>query len=440
MVQLESLLKSARKRKARSLVKKLSDTKKILIKQNILTAVKERKGIKEALDTINICGAVKMNGSNAKREAKKSFFKCTDYQDSNVLLGEGSYGEVFLVTKDNTSFAVKIVEINQEISFLDEIKLSLLFSNEKIGPTVYGFYRVNTPGRKMSGYGFIIMEKMDKTLNEYLMFNSLSKDKEKLLFTILQKKVKLGVMCTDIKPSNIMIKYKDSKLDIKLIDFGEFCCDIYPEYNDQTSLELLEMLLAYTIKYETGKTIFRKDIEALLSNPKKFSLLIKVLTEKTQKCNIIDIYQDTQTQETFGKKVGRQINHYAVKNFIKKYNLKKGATKFSDTKPYYLDEYFGEVGSKKAIKQNKYKENQLKEVWATRVIATIIYILNGEQSSYEGILPEEIFLKLVKNNKYLYSKNVKFSQKKTRKKQVKPRKTRKKQVKPRKKTRSKRKK
>ena len=79
---------------------------------------------------------------------------------------------------------------------------------------------------------------------------------------------------------------------------------------------------------------------------------------------------------------------------------------------------------------------QLKEVWATRVIATIIYILNGEQSSYEGILPEEIFLKLVKNNKYLYSKNVKFTQKKTRKKQVKPRKPRK----PRKKTLSKRKK
>lgn len=414
MVHKESLLKNAGYKKSRI------TGKKIKLQEKLISKLKKREGIQEAIDIINVCGNIQ-NSNNIdilKKRAVVKFLKCSGYNNENVFLGAGSYGEVFLVNKDKHLFAVKMVLIKEEISFLDEIKISLLFSKENIGPKVNGFYRVDIYNELM-GIGFIVMEKMDQTLSNYLIDNKLSKNEEEMLFNILSKSIKMGIICTDIKPSNIMIKKDESnKIQFRLIDFGEFCCDIYPEYNEETVLDILLLLFAFTINLYTTKSVFKERFKKILSNKKRFALLIKAIYGPSRKCNIIDIYSNYQIKESFSKKIQRQINHYAIRYFISIYKLKKGVSYLKGKKPYYLNNYFGTVKSNKPIKDKDISKQFRLESWSVKVLVVLIFILNGKQKFYSKILPPNLFQKLVMNNKYIMYDKTRFYTIKNKKRKV----------------------
>ena len=396
-----------------SIVQHIPDIKKIKVHEELLYKLKQNRHIKEAISKILVCKSIDSYGDTLL-ESRKNFIKCSGYKDKNRILGEGSYGSVFSVTKDSKEYAVKQIKVYDEISILDEIKLTLLFSNKSIGPKINGFFRVNV--NNSGGYIFIVMEKMDNTLTDYIKKNGFSKSKEEELFRLLRKTIDLKVVCTDIKPDNIMVKDTSSGIVIRLIDFGEFCCDMYSGYDEKVSLDLLLILTAYTLKSHGKITLFKKDISEILDDRKRFALIIKGIIENTKKCSIIDIYAKHRN-ETFGSKCGRQLNHYATKKFIKKYKLKKGVHYFKDRKPEYLDKYFGEKGSKKAIHANRFSKTDQIKVWSARVIVTAVFILSGYRSKYSKILPKKYWDKLVKNNRYLYSKNLRFY-KKTKKSNI----------------------
>jgi len=404
--------KSYRSENIRSMIESLPEMEKINIHQELLKKIKNRKTTQTAIDKIIVCKPViSTEFEDINMKTRKEFFKCSGYKDENVELGAGSYGSVFSVRKNHRNYAVKQIKIYDEFSLLDELKLSILFSKKKIGPTIKGFYRINTPDeRRSSGFIFIIMEKLDYTLSDYIKANGFNSSDEKSLLLLLKKTVLLKVLCTDIKPENIMVKITDKSIEIKLIDFGEFCCDILEGYNEKISLDLLILLTAYTLKSHSKVTVFKKHISRMITDKKRFALIIKGLTEKTKKCSIIDLYSGNRS-ETFGSKNGRQLNHYAIKKFIKKYRLYKGVHYFDDKKPKYLDKYFGEKGNEKAIKSDRYKESELIYVWSARVIITAVFILNGYLKSYKEILPPDLWEKLVKRNKFLYSKNLRFYKK-----------------------------
>ena len=85
------------------------------------------------------------------------------------FLGEGAFGSVYhFKDDDGKSFAVKMMLIEDELAFIDEVAINMFFSEEKMGPEVHSVYRLDVCGKGRNGHAFIVMDKLDKTLEEYL--------------------------------------------------------------------------------------------------------------------------------------------------------------------------------------------------------------------------------------------------------------------------------
>ena len=295
---------------------------------SITKKLKNEKGIQKALDSIVYINSedhafymhkLLYSGNMSEYDiATKLFFKNTKYTDTDEHLGEGSYGSVFTVidTKNNI-YAVKMTEITDEISMIDEIRLNVLFSDNDVGPLVYETYIIDVTGEK---FGFIIMEKLEKTLEDYLInggqiSDGKSRFKKKMndMKTLFKKTLNLGFSCFDFKAGNIMI---NSKGNVKLIDFGEFCCDYDKGKIDiNTLLDIQIITVAFTTKEFYNHNIFIDDIKKILSSEKRLNNIVQLFTRKgSYYCNISDKYGNRD--ETLISKMIRTMNHYITRNLI----------------------------------------------------------------------------------------------------------------------------
>jgi serine/threonine protein kinase len=132
-----------------------------------------------------------------------------------------------------------------------------------IGPKVYSIFYTENEDSRGNGFicQYIVMEgmtfdAMDAIEDKYLP----EKDKlyvVKEMFRLIDKQIKLGLYCYDIKPHNFVVKVSDNRVkSVKMIDFGLFCTEdlrtldyksLYPD-DVRTNVYLLLLLFVASVK------------------------------------------------------------------------------------------------------------------------------------------------------------------------------------------------
>lgn len=88
-------------------------------------------------------------------------------------IGAGENGDVYLVSKGIYSLVVKIMTENSPLDTMYEVLVSSKFGQYKIGPTIHRYNRVTY---KRKTYAFVLMERIDYTLEDYLTTNVPERD------------------------------------------------------------------------------------------------------------------------------------------------------------------------------------------------------------------------------------------------------------------------
>ena len=132
-----------------------------------------------------------------KRKIQKGLHKCLSKYTYIKDLGQGSYGKVYLVEKDNKQYAIKVQPL--EKSFYSKKELIDTINNEikaiqmgekKIGPKIYEYYTCKDKGIEKV---FIVMEHMTEgNLKDWLENNVLTKTHQKQIKDKLDKMHKLN--------------------------------------------------------------------------------------------------------------------------------------------------------------------------------------------------------------------------------------------------------
>jgi serine/threonine protein kinase len=132
-------------------------------------------------------------------------------------LGKGSFGEVYLAEKDGKKFAVKISNLSEERESLKEVEVL-----KKVkGPSFFIEFIDHFSSR---GNFYIVLELADidllkfikKSFQHQISFDIVERVLTQMLCALYFLEG-LGIVHTDIKPANILIKYPDQ---VKLCDFG----------------------------------------------------------------------------------------------------------------------------------------------------------------------------------------------------------------------------
>jgi RIO-like serine/threonine protein kinase len=154
---------------------------------------------------------------------------CKSEWEVRNIIGRGSEGVTYLACcKTDCTHVMKIEEVGDK-DFEKEIKLSILFGEEKIGPKIISAYT----GK---GKGITIMEKLTITLHEIAKrWNSIHLGTK--AFHILREKYlhlvgslhNLGYLHEDLHSGNVMLKIDENNLsekmnsgeyELRLIDFS----------------------------------------------------------------------------------------------------------------------------------------------------------------------------------------------------------------------------
>ena len=137
----------------------------------------------------------------------------------------------------------------------------------------------------------------------------------------------------------------NSKGHVKLIDFGEFCCDYDKSNMDMNTLLDIQIInVAFTTKEFYNHNIFIDDIKKILSSKKRFNNIVQLFTRKgSYYCNISDKYGDRD--ETLISKMIRTINHYITQGLIEKYLFTVGL--------YCSRKTIGSTSSQEFIKRSR---------------------------------------------------------------------------------------
>jgi len=201
------------------------------IKDDICSSVPENVGIKNLVGlTDKLLNHMKRRINNIFTKMKIPIFNIEDYT-INRKLGEGSYGIIFSVNKQNQKspmYALKkivaktITEVND---FIKEFELVYLCDHPNI-MKIYGICLRILDTTTFAIY--VLMEKSkydwNKEIKTYLSKRKTYSEKElinilkQLAEALLYLKNKLNISHRDIKPQNILI-FDDGKY--KLADFGE---------------------------------------------------------------------------------------------------------------------------------------------------------------------------------------------------------------------------
>ncbi len=153
------------------------------------------------------------------------------------LLGKGGFGTVFELKGSIGDSIVKIVEFKNNdnyeewaTSVVSEASLLRVFSVANVGPTVPPI----SIGLSSSGvYATLIMERFDGSfqdlyddLQDMGVYDKYKKSFEKQIRKLVSSMVKVGIVCVDLKPENMLYKKLDNgKFKIVMTDFdNKFCC------------------------------------------------------------------------------------------------------------------------------------------------------------------------------------------------------------------------
>lgn len=153
------------------------------------------------------------------------------------LLGKGGFGSVFELKGSIGESIIKIVEFKKTDNYeewatnvVSEATLLRVFSVAKVGPVVPPI----SVGLSNSGtYATLIMERYDGSFQDLYddlqsmgVYEKYKKSFEKQIRKLVNAMVKVGIVCVDLKPENMLYKQLNSgKFKIVMTDFdNKFCC------------------------------------------------------------------------------------------------------------------------------------------------------------------------------------------------------------------------
>jgi len=159
------------------------------------------------------------------------------YYENDKILGQGSFGTVYKAKKKNTDefFAIKVINLDSYIDFIDEENLKKCIINELNIMTICSNENKNNYSTKIFKYFdnsnefAIVMELCDDNLSKVLRKRGKRFEPEKIKKIMNQLNETFKIMTRekivhrDIKLENILVKYEnDNKEDfiVKLTDYG----------------------------------------------------------------------------------------------------------------------------------------------------------------------------------------------------------------------------
>lgn len=155
-------------------------------------------------------------------------FEIPIYHKILNIVGHGGEGIVYEVD-DNRVLKIFILKrdtpLRKEL-FENACKWSKRMSDEGIGPIFYDSWMKeckNLSQQNKADVGFILMEKMDHSLNKILGTSLLFNNKNLVLLELrklLERMMRLSIMHGDLANGNIMLNFENGILSkLKLIDF-----------------------------------------------------------------------------------------------------------------------------------------------------------------------------------------------------------------------------
>lgn len=106
------------------------------------------------------------------------------------------------------------------LAFEHEVNMIKTLSKTRLAPKLYTSYIETT--KYKTTYGFIVMEKMDKTVKDVLLKRDLSSKETNKILENIDLLHKLDVCHGDCKPSNIGVKLKNGEINkIRFLDLAK---------------------------------------------------------------------------------------------------------------------------------------------------------------------------------------------------------------------------
>ena len=178
---------------------------------------------------------------------KSSFIECSDLlKDQKITIFINKPSLKILQTE---KYIIKVVSAYTSQALFDEVKYAYLMSDEGIGPTVFDtFYYIMKPSDNNQYYAqYIIMERLN---NKFRLDSSIVKQ----MIDLYYKVIKNGIYCNDIKLDNYVLD--NTKNQVKMIDFGEFCNQTKPsDLNKFNYINLIQLFITIYDKYSKLENI-----------------------------------------------------------------------------------------------------------------------------------------------------------------------------------------
>jgi serine/threonine protein kinase len=180
------------------------------------------------------------------------------------LIGEGSYGAVFQDIDDSTRL-VKLQKLYSDTAtraFDQECRLARRFGRLLLAPAVYqtSVYTLDDD----IDLAMIVMHKFEMSLADYLDADGDTSLLVPHIRQLLRRLANHGVVCVDIKPSNMVVNTHEGKVtDLRLIDFGGEMC-LEDTGLDKQAVYVLLMLIYMTNTHD--HTMFKRGVTRVLTS------------------------------------------------------------------------------------------------------------------------------------------------------------------------------